>query len=259
MTSQYELRKLKVLDILNSQSYITVSELGLVLDLSPASVRRLCSALEHDNIVIRTRGGLRNANDRYSEYYYKSKINEDISEKKAIAIKACSLVKNDSTIFLEAGSTVFYFANELAKKIQRRELNNVTAFTNSLLSMNALSSVISVNLIGGTFRTERQDFSGYLAGKFISQFRFDIGFFGTDALSLKDGLMVLDFDSARTIEALKNQVNKRVVLVSSNKFDTTSLMSYSNPDDDFIIVTDNKISKDMLDRYSEAYTIIVGN
>ena len=123
----------------------------------------MCTQLANEGKAIRTHGGIKALDGIDNSYSFDELNTKYVEEKMKIARYASSLVKSDQVIFIEAGTTLRHFASALAERIKRQEISNVVIFTNSLINLNILHPVQNnIILIGGQYRDERKDFTGYI-------------------------------------------------------------------------------------------------
>jgi len=238
--------------VLSRKGKISISELEHSFNLSPASVRRLCARLETEGAALRTRGGLRSIPETQLDYSFEIKAQEYSAAKERIAEYCCNFLRDGQTIFLESGTTVYQCAMALAEHIRSGELKNITVFTNSLNNLRALSGAAPVNIVGGLYRPERQDFAGYLCERFLRNLNFDHVIIGIDAIDPQDGVMALDFDTARVDETLLSQSQNVIVVAHSAKFRKHSLLSFASVQDIDAIVTDAGLSDETYEQYVRA-------
>ncbi|MBQ9062457.1 MAG: DeoR/GlpR transcriptional regulator [Eubacterium sp.] len=252
MSAIYEERKKQVLQHLSQNGKLSLQELQDIFQLSPATIRRMCASLEADGSVIRVRGGIRIASSNtQTDYSFEHNSVEYASEKIRIAEAVCRSIHDNQSVFLESGTTVYQCALCLADRIQNHLCKNITVFTNSLNNLYVLAPVTQVSLIGGGYRSERQDFVGHLTERFLQNLYFDHAIIGVDGISQDSGLMVMDFNTAHIDERLLGQSSQVTVVAHSGKFDKRSLLSFATLDDVSRIVTDSRLTDEQFRAYSQ--------
>jgi DeoR/GlpR family transcriptional regulator of sugar metabolism len=252
LNTNFEVRKEQIMAELNKKGSLTVKELEEMLHLSPASVRRLAAALEKNGAVLRVRGGIRLNSRSQDTYSFDIQEKEASAEKTRIARYAVGQIHDRQTVFLESGSTLMQCAVALAERIRVKNFSEVTVFTNSYLNMKILESVTRTILVGGVYRSARQDFAGILCERILSEYYFDHAIIGADAINPNYGLMVLDFDTARIDEILTKQSSRLTVVAHSSKFWKNSLIPFASLDDVSSIITDTGLSDEKLRSYKNA-------
>jgi len=245
------LRKSKILELLTQRGKLNTSEAAEFFSISLPTVRRLFSSLANDGKVLRTHGGIRRIPEIKDIYSFDVKLQEFNEEKERIAKYASSFVKNGQIVFLESGTTVRQCAIALAERVKKGELNDFMVFTNSLTNLEILHPFCKVTLLGGLYRHERQDFSGYLCDKTLQSLRFDLSFIGADAINMVDGIMALDIDTVRFDEILVSRSEKVIILADSAKFEKYSLISYATISEVTKIITDSNLQENILNEYKK--------
>ena len=245
-------RKNHLLAHLEKCGKLSVADVAGLYNIALPTARRLCAQMEREQQVMRTHGGIRFVPAVETPYAFDALDGEYNSEKATIAKCASSLVKNNQVIFLESGTTVKQFAIVLAARISSNQLSNVAVYTNSLVNLEILDPVCKVTLVGGVYRKERRDFSGFLSEKLLRTLRFDACFIGADGLDLKDGIMAMDMETVRIDELLIERSAQSFILVHSEKFYKHSLISYCAVKDVSAIITDSKLSQEIVKNYQTA-------
>ncbi|MDR1902764.1 MAG: DeoR/GlpR family DNA-binding transcription regulator [Treponema sp.] len=252
-----ETRKVQLLEYLEKKGKLSVAEIADMHGISLPSARRVCAQLEKERRVMRIHGGIRYVPAITTTYSFTALDTEYNAEKEAIARNACQLVKNNQNIFLESGTTVKHFAMALAARIRKGEISDISVFTNSLANLEILTPICRVTIVGGLYRPESRDFCGFLCEKMIRTLHFDICFIGADALNMTDGIMAMDVESVRYNELLIERSDQSIILVHSEKFYRHSLIAYCTVHDVSGIITDSKLSPELLRDYQEAGINIV--
>lgn len=180
-----------------------------VLDISESTLRRDLDHLEERGEIKRVHGGaILDKISQESDFTVNSSTN--IKEKSIIAKKAADLIKDNSYIFLDAGTTT----NKLIDLISNK---NITVVTNGLMHIERLkANNIKSILLGGTIKEKTFVTYGEITLNEISSLYFDIAFIGANGINEK-GYWTADINEAlikRT--AIKNS-RKSYILADSSK------------------------------------------
>ena len=246
-----EIRKQSLFEWLIEKNKISVGEISERFLISLPTARKTCALLVEEGKAIRTHGGIQRLPTSQLGYSFDMFTNENIEEKRRIGKHAASLIENNSVIFLEAGTTLLQCAIAFAERIKHKQLQNIIVFTNSLMNLEVLHPVCSVNLIGGMYRGDQRDLIGYMSELALKDLHFDYCFVGADAISLSSGVMAMDIDTVRFNRELAGRSEKVVILAHSEKLRRQSLLSFVAIDDVSCIVTDSGLDDDLFQRYQE--------
>lgn len=250
---KYAKREQILLDALQVNLKITTYEAAQMLGISESSVRRLFSDLEKDEKVTRIYGGIRSVNKSINTAKYSYNDLRDIKshEKISIAKMACSFILDNDIIYLDCGTTLFQLSLAIAKAILNGELNNIKITTNSLANLEVLYPYCDVILVGGTYNSDRKDFSGYSSEIYIQQFNYMKAFLGADGLTIDKGLMAMDESIAKLDKLVIDHSDESYILLDSSKFGKKSFLTYCDCGEITSILTDSKLSDDNFELFSK--------
>ena len=223
---------------------VTLQTAMQILDISPATARRLFARMEEKGYGVRTHGKLSLSDSNYNFYNYEASEEIYVKEKKQIAQEALKLISDGDTLFLDSGTTVCLFSMALADALRQKKLKNINVFTNSYMIINILNGCATVNLTGGTFRANRKDFCGYMAEKAIKDCHFDKCILGTDGYCDIIGFSTTDFESAKICEAAIENSNNTIILMDSHKYGKSAMVSFSKKEKVSLLISDSKLEKE---------------
>lgn len=205
-------RRDEIIKILGDREYVTVEEFSRVLGVSAVTIRTDLSALEESGLLIRTHGGAMKSGKKGEARLISNTLVEYEREKKALAERASSLIKNGDTIIIDSGSTTIHLIDHLKGK-------NVTVVTNSLLALERLKSVEDARIIvlGGVLRRESMGTVGMLANNAIKAMNVDIYFFGAAAFD-KVNISSSDMTESELKANMIASSDKVVFMADSSKF-----------------------------------------
>ena len=118
-------RKQLILEELNQHQVVSLEKLVSLLETSESTVRRDLDELEAENKLRRVHGGAELPHSLQEEETIQEKSVKNLQEKKLLAQKAASLIKEQDVIFIDAGTTTAFLIKELVNK-------NITVVTNSI-------------------------------------------------------------------------------------------------------------------------------
>jgi DeoR/GlpR family transcriptional regulator of sugar metabolism len=248
-------RREKILEQIKTASVATVAELAEAFQCSPMTIRRDLAELESRGLVDRSRGGAIATRRTTLEFALTEKAALHAPQKAAIGRAAARLIEEGQRVVLDTGTTTL----ALARELQSRE--RISAVTPSLAIASALIEARGVEcmLLGGTVRKLSPDLCGPLVEENLSRIHADWAFVGCDGLSADGGLTTTDVQIARASSLMISNAAKAVLLADSSKTTKDSFFRFARIEDLDYIITDEGVSRDILDAAAEAdvATIVV--
>ncbi len=228
---RFELRKRKILELLLEKEELTVGETASQFNVSEITIRRDFATLDKENLVLRTPGGVV-AMPRQPVVSFRLKDQVHQEAKQIIAEKAAAFVKDGDVLFVDCGSTTY----QLCRFIRTKK---VKVITNSLPVLQALSgSKCEVNLIGGTYDSERQALHGKMAEWHIQQYHAHRAFIGADAIDENKQLWANSEKEAEISGTMLQNADQTYVLADSSKFGKRGYLRFGDSEKKLIFVSE---------------------
>lgn len=212
-----DLRLNVILAELAKNDRVFVKDLATQLNVSHETIRRDLKQLELDGHLRCTYGG--GVKPRVGgDQPVVMRMRVNAKEKARIAAKAASLVRDDTTIFVDAGTTTLAFARHLMQR------DRVRVFTNSLDIAQLLSggSVGELIVVGGRLHADYRALFGPLTIEAIENHVFDAAFISIATVDYTHGFMDFAQDEASVRRALARHAKDVVMLADSAKFGRTA-------------------------------------
>ncbi len=206
-------RQERLLQLLEHEGRITVSQLCQQFDVSKATARRDLEILSDQGRLRRVHGGAIALRQAPPELPIHERRGEQSAEKRRIGAQAAALVQPGQTIFIGSGSTVAEMALCL------HDVPGLTVITNSLQVINALAKARDLNLVclGGYFRQSELSFIGHLTEQALGELRADAVYIGTRAIDIVAGLTNAYLPETMTDRAILRIGREVVVLADHTK------------------------------------------
>jgi DeoR/GlpR family transcriptional regulator of sugar metabolism len=194
-----------------------VAEIAEAVGASIPTVRRDLLALETEGAIVRTHGGARIADGSGVEVGFDLREQLNLAAKRAIGDAAFGLVQSETSIFLDAGTTVL----QLARRIRLNPLR-LRVFTNCLPVAQMLMGVpsLSITLLGGALRAQNASMVGMLAEEALDRLWFDHLFLGAGAIAPDGAICSADEQEARLNAHMIARTGRPCLLADSTKFGT---------------------------------------
>ena len=231
----FQLRKHKILEILNTKDSAEVADLAMEIGTSEITIRRDLNTLAKQGLLTRTHGGaIRNDFDKPKiAFFDKNDVNADAKEE--IAQKASEFIKDGDVIFLDCGSTVF----RMCKYLKNRKIKVVTNSIPVLFEL--LNSEVQINFAGGEIDALRQAAHGLTASEHIARYKADKAFVGVDGISIANGLSANSEKEAEMTMTMANNSKETYFLCDSSKFETEKYFRFADISLVKNIVCDSKL------------------
>jgi DeoR family fructose operon transcriptional repressor len=202
-------RSEEILQLVNSKGSISIQELSEKTYASRSTIRRELERLEQQGLLRRHHGGAESVLSLNPPQIIRRQRNQ--SEKKAIAAKAAALIAPNSTIFIDASTTVQYMIPHLVG------IEGLTVYTNGADTAISLSKLkIRTICTGGELFAESMAYVGQVALNTIRNVFFDAMFFSSAGF---DDSVVSDWSEEETAfrRVVMEQSSKRYFLADHTK------------------------------------------
>jgi DeoR family fructose operon transcriptional repressor len=226
----FQKRKQKILDQLNSTGEVDIKELAATLAISEITARRDLNQLAGDGLLYRIHGGAMKVDPLTKPQDFVNKAAQNSSAKDNICRKAAEHIHDGDIIFMDCGSTVFRLCQFIKNK-------KIKVITNSLPVIYELQNCqVSLNLIGGEFDSKRQAVHGKAANEHIARYRAGKAFLGVDGIS-QNGLFANSELEAEITSAYINQSAFTYVLCDAGKIGNETYLKFADINQVDAIVT----------------------
>lgn len=240
-------RRNMILEKLQTEKRVVVSELSQMFDVSEETIRRDLDKLEKEGLATKSYGGAVINEDVSIDLPFNIRKNQNVAGKQKMAEIAASLVQDGDHIFLDASTTAVF----IAKALKDRE--RLTVITNSMEILLELSDVSGWNIIstGGVMKEGYLAFFGSKTEESIRSFYADKVIISCKALDHSWGIMESQEAFGTTKKAMMASGRKKILVLDSTKFDQTAFSVAGNLRDVDIVVTDKRPSEKWLQDFAE--------
>lgn len=252
-------RQERLFDYISLNKSIRVTDASLYLDVSEITVRRDLIYFEEKNLVERFHGGarLKNTPDHNDELIDEKEIKHKAS-KNAIGKKAAELIKDNSTVFLNSGSTTLAVLKYLNNK-------SIRIITNNALAPTCIwNEQIELILTGGECRCRSKSLIGSFASNMISNVYADTCILGVNGISSEHGTTTSIHQETIINEMMVKRCNGSIIIVAdgSKIGKTFDFLSIEIKNIDILITDSNADSHELQklrDKGIQVITIDVNN
>lgn len=217
----FQRRKQIILEKLNSKGEVDIKEMATELVISEITIRRDLNQLADDGLLYRTHGGAMKIDPLQVPHDFMNKAAKNVVAKDKICRAAASQINHGDIIFMDCGSTVFRLCQFIKNK-------KIRVITNSIPVIYELqNSLVSLNIIGGEFDTDRQAVHGKIADEHIAKYRATKAFLGVDGIS-RNGLFASSELEADITQAFAAHSAKIYLLCDESKIGKESYLKFAN-------------------------------
>ena len=244
------MRYLEILDILQTQHEVNVSELAKHFQTSEMTIRRDLNFLAKQYNITRTHGGATLMQDSVVRAisFDENKIAHK-EFKELIAQRAVQQVEFRQRIFIDAGSTTRLMIKYLPENMRNVIVTNSLTVADGALQHKDMSAI----MLGGELIHMANCSSGTVAEEQLKRYKLDIAFLGAAAVGT-DGKMYDGYSPEARLKGTIFDVSKRIcLLIDSSKFNCYDLHEFGSLSQVHAVITDCNIGKDalaLLERYN---------
>lgn len=211
-------RRQKILELILEEGAARVSTLSKTFRVSEPTIRQDLEKLEADGFVVRQRGGAFSKTVPQQVQSLSLHHLSNMDKKSAIGRLAASMVKDEESVILDAGSTTTEVAKNL---IDRRGLKIITSALNIALILGA-QPTNTVHLTGGEFKAPTLSVTGEKAAAFFGDLYAQKLFLAVGGISLDAGLTYPGFADLYVKKAMIASAAKIFLVADSTKIGLVS-------------------------------------
>ena len=196
---------------INLHNKVLSVDLSTQLNVSEDTIRRDLKELSDTHLIKRVHGGA--VSHSMVRPFIADQNIYSLEEKKKIASKAITLIKNDMVLLFEGGTTMFELVKSIPKNL------HLTAFTISPQIALALSENenITVFAVGGRLNKNSNIYVGSRTINELRRVQYDLCFMGVNAISMNKGLTDIDIDVVEANRAMLEASSKTALIAISEK------------------------------------------
>lgn len=241
-------RRNLILEKLQTEKRVVVSQLSQQFDVSEETIRRDLDKLEKEGLATKSYGGAVINEDVSIDLPFNIRKNQNVVGKQKMAEIAAKLIQDGDHIFLDASTTAVFVAKALKEKKER-----LTVITNSVEILLELSDVSGWNIIstGGVMKEGYLAFLGSKTEEAIRSYYVDKTIFSCKAMDHEWGIMESHEPFGSTKRAMMACGRKKILVADSTKFDQTAFSVAGKLRDVDVVVTDSKPSEKWLHHFED--------
>ncbi len=211
-------RQNEIVEILQNGGFVSVAQLSDMLFASESSIRRDLTELEKRHIIKRSYGGAELITAKTNVVNFGARSYDYVEQKRIIAQKAASLIKEGDVLFLDQSSTCYFLALELER------FDSLTVVTNNIEILNVLSTTgNTVYSTGGVIsKVNNNCLIGSGASQTFESVYADKMFFSSSSVSADGVITDRTCEEIYVRNSMLKNATKKVFLCDSSKLDSAS-------------------------------------
>jgi DeoR family transcriptional regulator of aga operon len=244
-------RRQRMLGALRQREFLSVTELGLMFEISEVTVRSDLNTLAEEGSVMRLRGGAMVGRTGHGERPFEEMKGANAAEKARIGVAAARLLRNGETAILDVGTTTTAVARAL---LARPELHDIGVFTNAIniaLELEPAIPRFSVVVLGGTLRPLQHSLVNPLGALALDQITASAVFLGCNGVDPDGGVTNINLPEAEIKRRMLAAARRRIVVADGSKIGRVELVRLCSVDDIDTLITDDNADAAVLARLSE--------
>ena len=240
-------RRNAILEKLQAERRVVVSELSQIYKVSEETIRRDLEKLENDGFAIKSYGGAVINENANVDLPFNIRKKRNVISKQKIAEVISSRIKDGTSIMLDASSTAVYIAKAL------KERKNLTLITNSIEILIEMFDTPNVNVLstGGAMREGSFALVGPQTDKMLKSYHVDIAIVSAKGFDLETGMTDTEELHANNKKTMLHAGRENILAVDSSKFGKTAFTEIGTLEDISMVVTDAKPDEVWLQAFKE--------
>jgi DeoR family glycerol-3-phosphate regulon repressor len=207
------LRQQHIVQSARERGFVTIDGLAETLDVTPQTVRRDINLLCEHGILARFHGGAA-FRSSVTNLPYEARVGSMAEEKAALAALVAAEIPDNSSVFIDIGTTAEAVAGAL------RARSGLRVVTNNLNVVRLLASKedFEVTVVGGVVRGRDLAVTGPNATAFVERFRLDYAVLGVVAIDSDGAILDFHADEEPLTQAIIRCGRRAFVVADSSKF-----------------------------------------
>ncbi len=248
-----ETRRNAIVELINEKGTVSFSQLKDTFpNVSEMTLRTDLKLLDETKRILRIHGGARSVQMIIgTDGFLARKSVRNIPEKQQIAEKALTLLRADTTVYLDSGSTTTVLARQFPDQ-------SSLIYTTGLSCATELAELTrpTVMLPGGKLNRYSQSVFGFSAIKELERVNFHQAFLGITGFHLSAGFTCGINDEAILKQTAIRQSEQVIMLMDSSKVGVKCSFRICGLEDVDILISDGRLPEDVLAE-CERYNVTV--
>lgn len=228
-----EQRRNEIISLLHAKGRVRVAELSERYGVSDVSIRKDLEQLEMQGHLTRVHGGAVGMSKLYINMDLAERYKTNAAAKKQLAKAVASLIEDNDTVMMNAGTTLSYVLHAMQTK------RNITLVTNSL--QNAMEASLypsfNVKLLGGEYDAKYQFTFGEDAIAQLENYHATKCILSVDGFSASAGLTLYYSNEVAIARKMISRADTLIVAADATKLGKTTFARITGAEETDVLVT----------------------
>ncbi len=245
----------EIAELLDKRGKLTLEQLDdFFPNVSQMTLRRDLLQLEQAGRIIRVRGGAMSVKEVQKvsgePYIKKTAIHAD--EKIRIAQKAASLIEENTSLFIDGGTTAMQLAKEMPDW-------NIHVFTNGLAVAIELSQKknLNVTVLGGQVIKENLSTASPVARVYFDNTNFELAIISASAFTLENGFSCTSQIEADLLQLTRQKAKAVYMMLDSSKIGKIMPYTFARPEDIDVLITDGNFPPELKAEFEKRNIVVM--
>lgn len=240
-------RRNLILEKLQDEKKVVVSELSALFDVSEETIRRDLDKLDKEGLATKSYGGAVLNENTSLDMPFNVRKKRNMKGKQMIAELVSGLIQEGEHIIVDPSTT----AVSIVKALKNRK--RLTVITNSIEVLVELSDVSGWDIIstGGTMRENYLALVGPKATEVIKSFHADKVILSCKGLDLEKGITDANEMFSQVKQTMLKSAKERILVVDHTKFNNIAFSKIGDLSSIDIVVTDIRPSDEWMNYFTE--------
>ncbi len=245
----------EIAELLDKRGKLTLDQLDdFFPNVSQMTLRRDLFQLEQQGRIIRVRGGAMSVKEvqKVSGEPYAKKTAIHTDEKIEIAQKAASLIDENTSLFMDGGTTAMYLAKELPDI-------NVHIFTNGLAVAIELSQKknINVTVLGGQVMKDNLSTASPVAKDYFENTNFELAIISASAFTPEIGFSCGSMIEADLLKMARKKAKTLYMMLDSSKIGKIMPHTFARMEEIDVLITDDAFPPELKELFAQKNIVVM--
>ena len=246
-------RRKKILELLNKNGSVRVTELSSLFDISEVTIRTDLADMENKGMLTRVHGGAVSSYKPYYSMSFNQRMSTNQEQKEVIAKKIADMIEDNDTVMLNSGTTTL-----LVFRAIPRDLNlNIVTNSISIALEGTTNPNFNIILLGGMINSKYQFTYGDDAIKQLKSYHADKLILSVDGIDSEHGFSTYYDKEAEIDRVMLEQSSVNIVAADHSKFNRCAFTKICDLSVADYIITDTGVPDSMKNKITK-YSIKIG-